>query len=540
MDGAAAAGHESLDPLEPGSVISGKYEISRLLGEGGMGLVYEARHLRLGHRVAIKILHPDANEAPSHAARFEREARAAARLSGRHVARVYDVDTLPDGALFMVMEHLQGRDLSDEILLRGSIPAAEAVRYVLDACEAMAEAHRAGIVHRDLKPANLYVTDVEGGRIVKVLDFGISKLVEEGVASVTRTQSSFGTPHYMSPEQVRSTKHVDGRSDIWSLGIILYEMLGGVLPFAGDSATAIIAAIAADTPVPLHELRPDLPRGLCDAVMVALAKSPDERFATIEAFATAIEPYAEGGPRAHELDAGPTAGGALAQGFEATVALGDPAPAARASTGDRRRPASWAARPRTPSASAPEAAASGAALAHAPASGDVRSPTVPSAPPTEVPATEPRPPVPRSTPGSAPRGRVGLAVAGLAALGVAALAVVLLTRGPTTDPGASETEASGSSPARAAAPAEASTVAVTPAAVTTLPGEPPVGSAPAALDPAASASSAAPAELPVKSAGGAPRPPTTATGPASSPPSAAPSAPAPSPTSSARKFRTTF
>jgi eukaryotic-like serine/threonine-protein kinase len=278
--------------LEPGDLLLDKYEVVRLIGQGGMSLVYEARHRRLSHSVALKMLYRAGPPLPEMAVRFEREAQAAVRLRGRHVARIHDVDTI-EGTPFIVMEYLRGRDLAKELELRGTIPAGEAVAYVMQACAAMAEAHALGIIHRDLKPANLFLTDMGVGRLVKVLDFGISKTESHDESDVTSTQSSFGTPCYMSPEQVRSAKHVDGRSDIWSLGVILYEMLSGEPPYGGETASATIAAIAADTPEPLEALCPELPEGLTAAVMRCLARDPRERFATVEAFAAAIAPFVD-------------------------------------------------------------------------------------------------------------------------------------------------------------------------------------------------------------------------------------------------------
>ncbi len=233
-----------------GDVLGGKYVVERLIAEGGMGAVFEARHTRLGHRVAIKLLQPYTRIVPQIGDRFEREARAAAQIRSRNVARVIDVETLPDGAPFMVMELLEGHDLEAEIGTRGTIPPVEAVNYALEACAGMAEAHRLGIIHRDLKPANLFLSMEGGERVLKVLDFGISKLTADVDLKMTSTNSVLGTPLYMSPEQVRSAKHVDARSDIWSLGIILYEMLSGTVPFLGETANAVAASIVADEAVP--------------------------------------------------------------------------------------------------------------------------------------------------------------------------------------------------------------------------------------------------------------------------------------------------
>ncbi len=279
----------------PGEVINGKYSVIRVLGHGGMGVVVEAQHLKLGQRVAIKLLLPSIRSMADITARFEREARAIARLKGPHVAHVSDVDTLPDGSPFMVMELLHGREVGDELAERQKIPYREAVGYILQACAAMAEAHRQGIVHRDLKPSNLFICATDTGRTVKVLDFGISKLANDVNASVTTTASAFGTPLYMSPEQVRSVKDVDARADIWSLGVVLYELITGEVPFNGPSATAILASILTENPVYVSKRCSDVPKPLADAVMKALEKTANARFHNIVEFAAAIAPY--GPPR---------------------------------------------------------------------------------------------------------------------------------------------------------------------------------------------------------------------------------------------------
>ena len=279
----------------PGDVLADKYTVVRALGRGGMGLVLEAEHQRLGQRVALKLLLPEIRSMGEITARFEREARAVARLQGPHVARILDVDVLSDGSPFMVMELLRGRELGDELDERTKIPFREAVGYILQACAAMAEAHRMGIVHRDLKPANLFLCETGAHRTVKVLDFGISKLTGDINASMTTTASAFGTPLYMSPEQVRSVKNVDARADIWSLGVVLYELLSGELPFTHESATGILAAILTEKPVPIGKRCPEIPRPLADAVMRALEKNPEDRFSDVRAFAAAIAPY--GPPR---------------------------------------------------------------------------------------------------------------------------------------------------------------------------------------------------------------------------------------------------
>lgn len=256
-----------------------------------MGVVFEAEHLRLRQSVALKFLKADVLVMPDAVERFEREARASCRMRGPHVVHVLDVDTDEDGRPFMVMELLRGRDLEAELTARGALPIQEAVDVVLQACAAAAAAHAAGIVHRDLKPSNLFLSEEAGGRVVKVLDFGISKIARDAEPAVTSTSVTVGTPLYMSPEQVRSSRDVDGRTDIWSLGVILYELIAGDPPFLGTT-TAAIAAIVADATPSLRDVRPEVPEELERAIMTALAKCPEDRFPTAEAFGASLLPFA--------------------------------------------------------------------------------------------------------------------------------------------------------------------------------------------------------------------------------------------------------
>jgi eukaryotic-like serine/threonine-protein kinase len=280
-------------PLVEGEIIAGKYRVGRILGQGGMGVVVAATHLQLDQQVALKFLLPEALKQPEVVARFTREARAAAKIHSEHVARVLDVGELASGEPFMVMEYLEGEDLDQALRRRGSLPVAEAVAYLLEGCEAIAEAHALGIIHRDLKPANLYLARRPGGTpTVKVLDFGISKSpAAAGDSGLTQTSAMFGSPPYMSPEQVRSTRSADARSDIWSLGAVLYELLTGQRPFEGESAPVVFVAILHKDPVAPSERRPDLPRLLDMAVMRCLQKDPALRFPDIAALAAAVGPF---------------------------------------------------------------------------------------------------------------------------------------------------------------------------------------------------------------------------------------------------------
>jgi eukaryotic-like serine/threonine-protein kinase len=283
--------------VDVGDILAGKYRVERVLGRGGMGYVVSAFHTQLGQSVAVKFMNPELCEREEPVTRFLREARAAVRIKNEHVARVLDVGTLESGAPYMVMEYLDGHDLAEELDKRIQLPTYAAVDYLLQASEAIAEAHALGIVHRDLKPANLFLTRrLDGTPLIKVLDFGISKALvdEEGqpASSLTATQALIGSPQYMSPEQVRKPKTVDGRSDVWALGVILYELLSGRQPFAGDVAMSVLAAVVSDPAPSIRELRPDVPVELERVILRCLEKKPEARYQSVAELAQALEPFA--------------------------------------------------------------------------------------------------------------------------------------------------------------------------------------------------------------------------------------------------------
>ncbi len=278
---------------EVGTVLAGKYRVERVLGEGGMGIVLAARHLKLDEKVAVKVLQPHLARHPEVVARFLREAKAAARIRSDHIARVFDVDTFEDGAPYMVMEYLDGSDLGHLVKTRGPLPPEKAVDYLLQACEAIAEAHALGIVHRDLKPPNLYLTTkLDGSECIKVLDFGIAKIAEEDPSmQMTETNRQMGTPHYMAPEQLRSTRNADVRSDIWSLGAVLHELITGGPPYPADSIADLAVSMATKPTPSLRTLRPEVAQGLDQAFQRCLQNEPPARFATIAELAAALAPF---------------------------------------------------------------------------------------------------------------------------------------------------------------------------------------------------------------------------------------------------------
>ncbi|MBW2455236.1 MAG: protein kinase [Deltaproteobacteria bacterium] len=274
---------------EPGEVLDGKYRIEQVLGVGGMGVVVAATHLRLDEKVAIKFLGGEAAKNEERVARFTREAWAAAKIKNDHVTRVSDV-AATDGRVYLVMEYLEGTDL-DASVAAGAMPVHMAVDYILQASEALAEAHKLGIVHRDLKPGNLFLTyRADGAPWIKVLDFGISKITAGG-EGLTKTSALMGSPLYMAPEQLASSKYVDARADIWALGVILFQFVSGTTPFSGDTLPQVCTNVLHGEPLSLREASAELPPELAPVIERCLAKKPEDRYQNLAEFAEALAPF---------------------------------------------------------------------------------------------------------------------------------------------------------------------------------------------------------------------------------------------------------
>lgn len=286
---------DTISLLPQGTLIADRFQVSHALGRGGMATVYEAQDRHLRQRVAIKVLAPAFAENPGAIERFLREARAVVCLRNQHVVRVLDAGTMTVGAPYLAMEYLDGQSLAAVLAKQGRLAATVVVDYALQALEALAEAHRAGIVHRDLKPDNLMVVTGEDALPqIKIIDFGISKLIgpEFTVKNLTLESSFLGSPAYASPEQLRDAGKVDARTDIWSLGVVMYELLCGRTPFEGRGPAAMMTAICSAKPARVDEYAPDVPEGLANVVMRCLEKEPDRRYASAGHLATALAGFA--------------------------------------------------------------------------------------------------------------------------------------------------------------------------------------------------------------------------------------------------------
>ncbi len=279
--------------VRPGDTIGEKYVVERVIGQGGMGIVVLAMHEQLGQRVAIKFLLHEAYGSTDTVKRLLREARATAQLTSEHVTKVTDVGTFDDGAPYMVMEHLRGMDLAAVLGEKGPMPVEQALVYVLQACEGVAEAHALGIIHRDLKPANLFVTSrADGSPLIKVLDFGIAKAWSEGGTTLTSKATLMGSPRYMSPEQMTDARAVDARTDVWGIGAILYELVSGKPAFDGESVVAVCTRVATMPAPHLKDLGQRSLRVLDATIQRCLEKEPSARFQSIAEIARALAPIA--------------------------------------------------------------------------------------------------------------------------------------------------------------------------------------------------------------------------------------------------------
>jgi tRNA A-37 threonylcarbamoyl transferase component Bud32 len=287
-----------------GSLVDGKYLVEETVAEGGIGVVVVAKHLALDQRVAIKYLKPKARNNPSILERFVREGRLAAQITSDHVVRVLDVGSVPEGGPYIVMEYLVGEDLA-HVVRRGPVPIARAVDYILQACDALAAAHALRIIHRDIKPENLFLAErPANSSIIKLVDFGISKVAPKAddPASWGRETADgerFGTPLYMSPEQLRASSSVDTRTDVWSLGVTLHELLTGSLPFEGDDLPQLCASILTTHPLGLTSALPDAPPILEAAILRCLEKDPDDRFQNLAELAQELAPFGSAEAAAH-------------------------------------------------------------------------------------------------------------------------------------------------------------------------------------------------------------------------------------------------
>ncbi|MFO0659437.1 MAG: serine/threonine-protein kinase [Polyangiaceae bacterium] len=276
--------------VEQGELVAARYRVEETLGEGGAGYVVRAKDELTGDKVALKFLLESVANDPEMVERFRREASAAAQIKSEHAIRIHEVQTLEEGLHYMVMELLAGMDLDQLIAERTRLEVSEAVDMVLQACEAVAEAHSLKIVHRDLKPANLFVTQREGKPHVKVLDFGISK-VKDSSAKLTRTASVLGSPEFMPPEQLQGAKFVDARSDLWALGVILYEAVTGKLPFPGNNIGTLTLQIVTMQPDPPEKHREEIPLGLSAVILRCLEKKSTQRWQSIVELAEALAPF---------------------------------------------------------------------------------------------------------------------------------------------------------------------------------------------------------------------------------------------------------
>jgi eukaryotic-like serine/threonine-protein kinase len=316
-----------------GRTVDDRYQLVEFLGSGGMGELYVAQHVRLGRRFALKVLRAELCRDRRFVERFERESRTVASLESEHIVGIVDSGSLEEGEPYFVMDLLRGQDLRRLIVTSAPLPAARVAHLGIDACRGLHIAHQAGLVHRDLKPENLFVCAGDDGRdVVKLLDFGVAKLLSGGDNS-TSPGTLMGTARYMSPEQAGSGAPVTAISDIFSLGVILYECLTGVSPFEAETLERVLFQVLNHEPEPLDRLRPELPLSLALAINRALSKQPRERHASARAFEQAL--LASAGARAtHRVDKIPNNG-------DDTLVDPDAAPPSESAGVEKPRPGRW-------------------------------------------------------------------------------------------------------------------------------------------------------------------------------------------------------
>jgi eukaryotic-like serine/threonine-protein kinase len=282
-----------------GTLLGGKYRLRGILGEGGMGTVFDALHEGLGNQVAIKVLHQSQVHKKDAVQRFHHEARAAARIGHPNICEVHDVGTLDDGRPYLVMERLVGITMADRIKAMGGLPFQEALDTLTQVLSGLHAAHEKGIIHRDIKPENVFLSERVGcPPLAKILDFGVSKAMSQHAQSsgfsdveVTRTGVVLGTPYYLAPEQAKGERNLDARVDLYACGVLVYEALTGRRPFRAQNYNALLIAILTTTPRPIREIRPDIPPGFGRVVEKAMARDPDERYQTALSLQAALQPY---------------------------------------------------------------------------------------------------------------------------------------------------------------------------------------------------------------------------------------------------------
>jgi len=404
-----------------GSIIAGRYRIDALLGEGGMGAVFRGSDSQ-GNPFALKFPAPDIRSRPGMMSRFANEAVAASRIASEHAVHIFGVEATEGGVPFIVMELLQGTDLDQIIETQAPIDTPRAVHFALQILRALQVAHAAGVVHRDMKPANCFVLNQNGEPdFIKIIDFGITKLLGDDAANQTRTSVTMGTPAYMSPEQARSAKAAEPRSDLYAVGVILYELLTKKRPYDGDSHNELVVKICTEPPLPIRNARADLPADLAAAVEHALVKAPAGRYENAQAFARALAPFADARSAGvlQRIEAGiqntPLAAALAPTPLASNPGAPPPSPGNRTAIMD----------PGAPFADAPPAASSGrepqrTVVADAPIAfaENAAPPAAPAMPPSAAPAVVPAPPAFESR-ASGGGGRGGLiAVLGVLAVGL--------------------------------------------------------------------------------------------------------------------------